>query len=67
MTRFTLRLPPTLARCIKKKAHEDGRSMQMWIQRKLESALPEGMAAAEALAELREKANKKLTSKVRNG
>ena len=55
MAAFTLRLPPTLHACLIKLAKDDGRSLQMWIQRKLEKEVPEGMMAATALKELRAK------------
>lgn len=55
MGTFTLRLPPTLHTCVRKLAKKEDRSLQMWIQRKLEAALPEGMIAAEAIIELRAK------------
>lgn len=59
MVNFTLRLPPILHAAVAEIAKQDGRSMQMWIQRTLESALPKDMLADTARKELRNKQGKK--------
>ena len=59
MASFTLRLPPTLHAAVSQLAKKDGRSMQMWVQRTLEAAVPKNMLADTALKELRAKGSKK--------
>ena len=55
---FTLRLPNNLHACLRQLAKEDGRSLQMWLQRHLEAVVGQDALSTEVLRDLKKRTRK---------